>query len=106
MLEFDRLKESKKFWNSLRSLNNEKEPDYISCISPQSWVEHFKKVRTADTDPSYPPDDTSEGPLDYEISDEELDDASGVLKNGKKCGIDLISYEILKCIRDFSPKLL
>ena len=106
MLEFDRLKESKKFWDSLRSLNNEKEPDYISCISPQSWVDHFKKVRTADTDPSYPPDDTSEGPLDYEISDEELDDASGVLKNGKKCGIDLISYEILKCIRDFSPKLL
>ena len=106
MLEFDRSRESKKFWNSLKKLNNEREPDYISCISKQSWIDHFKKIRTADVDPSYPPDDTSEGPLDFDISEEELDDSSGVLKNGKKCGIDLISYEILKCIRDYNPKLL
>ena len=77
-------------WNSLKKLNNEQEADYISCISQQSWVDHFKKVRTADNDPSYPLDDINDGPLDYEISDEELDDASGVLKNWKKSGIDMI----------------
>ena len=106
MLQYDRQRESKKFWNSLKKLNNEKEIDYVSYISQQSWIDHFKKVRTTENDPKYPPDDTDDGPLDYEISDEELDDASGVLKNGKKCGIDMISYEILKCIRDYNSKLL
>ena len=106
MLEHDRLRESKKLWNSLKKLNNEKEIDYVSYISQQSWIDHFKKVRTADNDPNYPPDDTDDGPLDYDISNEELDDASGILKNGKKCGIDLVSYEMLKCIRDYNPRLL
>ena len=106
MLEYDRLRESKKFWNSLKRLNNEREPDYVSCISKESWVDHFRKIRTTDINPTYPPDDTSEGPLDFEISEEELDDSSYVLKNGKKCGIDLISYEILKCIREYNPQLL
>ena len=106
MLHFDRLKDSKRFWISLKKLNNEKEADYISCISHDSWVHHFQKVRTAEKDPVYPPDDVNEGPLDYEISLEELDDASGVLKNGKKWGADLISYEMLKCIKDYNPNLL
>ena len=44
--------------------------------------------------------------FDYEISLEELDEASGVLRNGKKCGIDLISYEMLKCIHDYNSNLL
>ena len=106
MLEFDRQRECKKFWNSLKRLNNEKETDYVSCISQHSWINHFEKVRRTDKDPVYPPDDMNEGPLDYEISEEELDEASAILKNGKKCGIDLISYEMLKCIRDYNPKLL
>ena len=106
MLQYDQQRESKRFWNSLKKLNNEKEVDYVSCISQQSWIDHFKKVRTSDSEPNYPPDDTDDGPLDYEISEEELDDSSGVLKNGKKCGIDLISYEMLKCIRDYNPQLL
>ena len=67
MLQFDQQKESKKFWNALRKLNNGKEMDYISCISHDSWVEHFEGVRRVDNGPSYPPDDTNDGPLDYEI---------------------------------------
>ena len=106
MLQFDRLKESKKFWISLRKLNNEKEADYISCISHDSWVGHFQKIRCTDNEPEYPPDDENEGPLDYEISLDELEGASGVLKNGKMCGIDLISYEMLKCILEYNSNLL
>ena len=106
MLKFDQQKESKKFWTSLKKLNNEKEADYISCISHDSWVNHFRKIRTSDRDPVYPPDDENEGPLDYEISLEELDDSSGVLKNGKKWGADLVSYEMLKCIKEYNPRLL
>ena len=106
MLQFDRMRESKKFWDSLKKLNNEKEVDYISCISQDSWVNHFQKIRRADKDPSYPPDDENEGPLDYEISLEELNKAKGVLKKGKKWGADLISYEMLKCILEYKSSLL
>ena len=90
----------------MKKLNNEKKADYISCISHDSWVNHFRKIRTSDRDPVYPPDDENEGPLDYEISLEELNDSSGVLKNGKKWGADLVSYEMLKCIKEYNPRLL
>ena len=80
--------------------------DYVSCISEQSWTEHFKKIRRTDVEPNYPPDFETPGPLDYSISLEELKDAEGALKNGKASGIDLISYEMLKCIIEFNTNIL
>ena len=80
--------------------------DYVSWISEQSWTEHFKKIRQTDIEPNYPPDFETPGPLDYSISLEELKDAEGVLKNGKASGIDLISYEMLKCIIEYNPNIL
>ena len=106
MKQFNSQNESKKFWNSLRKLNKEREMDYVSCISQSSWIEHFKKVRRTHTDPIYPPDFEESGPLDYLISLEELKNAEGVLKNGKASGIDLISYEMLKCIIAYNPNIL
>ena len=79
-MQFNGQNESKKFWNSLRKLNKEQEMDYVSCISEQSWTEHFKKIRQTDIEPNYPPDFETPGPLDYSISLEELKDAEGVLK--------------------------
>ena len=61
MLEFDRGKECKKFWDSLKRLNNEKELDYVSCISQHSWMNHFEKIRGAEEEPVYPADDLHEG---------------------------------------------
>ena len=106
MLEFDRMKESKKFWLSLNKLNREKEVDYVSYISHESWVDHFQKVRRADNDPNYPPDDDTDGPLDYGITLEELNKAKNILKNGKKWGVDLISYEMLKCVLEYNPSII
>ena len=106
MMNFNSQNESKKFWNSLRKLNKEQEMDYVSCISEQSWTEHFKKIRRTDVEPTYPPDFVDPGPLDYLISLEELKDVEGVLKNGKASGIDLISYEMLKCIIAYNPNIL
>ena len=80
--------------------------DYVSCISQESWIEHFKKVRRIENEPIYPPDFEVSGPLDYLITLEELKDAEGVLKNGKASGIDLISYEMLKCIIAYNPNIL
>ena len=106
MMYFNSQNESKKFWNSLKKLNKEQEMDYVSCISEQSWTEHFKKVRKTEVEPSYPPDFETPGPLDYLISLEELKNVEGVLKNGKASGIDLISYEMLKCIIEYNPNIL
>ena len=106
MLRFNNLNKSKKFWNSLKRLNTEKEVDYVSCISQQSWIEHFKKVRRTDTEPIYPPDFNEPGPMDYLITLKELKAVVGVLKNGRASGIDLISYEILKCIIEYDPNIL
>ena len=106
MLKFNRQNESKKFWNSLKRLNKEQEMDYVSCISQQSWIEHFKKIRRAEEEPIYPPDFEEPGPLDYPITLEELEEVDGVLKNGKASGIDLISYEILKCIITHNPDII
>ena len=106
MLKLSRQNESKKFWNSLKKLNKEQEMDYVSCISQESWIEHFKKVRRTENEPIYPPDFEVSGPLDYLITLKELKDAEGVLKNGKASGIDLISYEMLKCIIAYNPNIL
>ena len=57
-------------------------------------------------EPTYPPDFVDPGPLDYLISLEELKGVEGVLKNGKASGIDLISYEMLKCIIAYNPNIL
>ena len=106
MLKSNRQHESKKFWNSLKRLNKEQEMDYVSCISQQSWIEHFKKIRRAEEEPIYPPDFEEPGPLDYPITLDELEEVYGVLKNGKASGIDLISYESLKCIITHNPDII
>ena len=106
ILRFDRQREIKKFWKSLKSLGNDREMDYINCISENSWTSYFERVKGTENGPVYPPDDTSEGPLDYEITLEELTDAKGVLKNGKASAIDLISYEMLKCVIEYDAKIL
>ena len=87
-------------------MNKEQEMDYVSCISQQSWIEHFKKIRKTEIEPNYPPDFEESGPLDYLITLEELKDVEGVLKNGKASGIDLLSYEILKCIIAHIPDIV
>ena len=98
--------DSKRFWQSLNRLSDGKKPDFISKISPKSWIEHFEKIRNNENEPNYPPDSAEEGPLDYEITLDELLEASKILKKGKASGSDMISYEMLKCILEVKPLLL
>ena len=46
------------------------------------------------------------GPLDFEITLDELQNASYVLKSGKSTEKDFISNEMLKCIVEKYPKVL
>ena len=57
MLQFVHLKESEKFWISLRKLTNGKQVDYVNFISLESWITHFQTVWRAQKDPNYPPDE-------------------------------------------------
>ena len=79
--------------------------DYVSNISMTRWVEHFKKVLVGNTNPTYPSDCTDTGPLDYPITSEELKDCAYILKNGKACGIDSISNEMLCCVMETNPNI-
>ena len=78
----------------------------MSSISEHSWINHFEGIRGGGNEPVYPPDSTEDGPLDYEITSQELLDATTILKNGKACGIDMISYEMLKCVIEHNPAIL
>ena len=101
------MNESKKIWNTLNKLDNEKGiSNYVSSISEHSWINHFEGIRGGGNEPVYPPDSTEDGPLDYEITSQELLDATTILKNGKACGIDMISYEMLKCVIEHNPAIL
>ena len=72
----------------------------------RKWTEHFKKVLVSKNDPIYPQDCTDTGPLDYPITLDELKYASYILKNGKACGIDSISNEMLRCVMEINPNTL
>ena len=97
----------KMFWKSLDKLgNNKNKNDCIEKISLESWREHFKSTYFDEQEPLYPPNCKNEGPLDYEITIEELLKAQYVLKNGKASGIDMISNEMLNCILKKHPYVL
>ena len=80
---------------------------FKDCISGNRWTQHFKKVlRDEGGEMNYPEDSLELGPLDYNISGEELDDASYVLKPDKSSGYDSLSNEMIKCLLKTHPDLL
>ena len=101
-------KSQKHFWKLLDKLDGPRVEDmFKDCISGDRWNHHFKKVlRDEGGEHSYPEDSLEEGPLDYEMSGEELDDASYVLKPDKSSGYDSLSNEMIKCLLSTNPDLL
>ena len=100
-------REGKKFWKSLKKLDNSKSDEtFISTISAESWINQFKETLISSKEPVYPTNSTQQGPLDHDITLEELKKASYILKNGKACGIDKIPNEMLKCIFEIKPEIL
>ena len=53
---------------------------------------------------SLPISDGEEGPRDYEITTEEMMDASHILKTGKSPGLDNITYEMINCALQYYPQ--
>ena len=90
------MKNSRSFWKILNKLNvktNENIPK--KGISRTRWKNHFESLFTAKTKTDIPPSPTESGRLDFEITPEELEKASYILRPMKSTGIDGISNEMI-----------
>ena len=90
-------KDGKIFWKLLDKME-QKEDDTIfkANISAEKWVTYFKSIFHDPSKSSKLPQNNAEiGPLDFEISKEELEACAYILRNGKSPGYDSISYEVI-----------
>ena len=71
----------------------------LSKISGERWTSHLKSIFTSTRDNMcFPSDSLTQGPLDYEISVDELLIASHILKPNKASGHDSISNDMIGCL--------
>ena len=99
-------KQGKAFWKYLDKLSNKQTTNYVKNIPLSRWQKYFENILCDKQIVTYPQDCQEGGPLDYEITSEELNDASYILRNGKATGLDMISNEMLKCILETNPQVL
>ena len=99
--------DSKKFWKLLDKLKAKDQNDlFIERMGTHKLKTSFESILRGQNDPKCPPDSKEQGPLDAEITMEELKNGSYVLKPGKATGPDPISYEMLACIIEKHPNIL
>ena len=99
--------DSKKFWKLLDKLKGEDQNEiFIERMGARKIKTAFESILRAKNDPVCPPDSKENGPLDTEITLEELKNGSYVLRPGKATGPDPISYEMLECIIEKKPNVL
>ena len=99
--------DSKKFWKLLDKLKAEDHNEiFIERMGARKVKTAFESILRAKNDPVCPPDSMEKGPLDTEITLEELKNGSYVLRPGKSTGPDPISYEMLECIIEKQPNVL
>ena len=98
--------DQKVFWKLLDKIHS-KPKHFANSIPGIKWENHFKSVlQTRRTNLVYPEDSRVEGPLDYEITMEELIKASYVLKPNKSSGRDSITNEMISSLIDVNPGIL
>ena len=86
---------------------NSKNDLFKNSISGERWNDHFKRILRDNTgEINYPPNSSEIGPLDEEITIEELSKASYTLKPNKSSGYDMISNEMILCMLEVQPQLL
>ena len=79
---------------------------FIERMGSHKVKTSFESILRSKKDPICPPDSKERGPLDAEITLDELKKGSYVLKPGKATGPDPISYEMLDCIIEKQSKML
>ena len=99
---------SRFFWKLLDKLNTKTSENlFKSGISGKRWKSHFQELFSQNVDDTPIPDPPSTtGPLDYEITPEELEDASYILRNGKSTGKDGVLNEMIRCLLNTHPDII
>jgi hypothetical protein len=88
--------EIKQFWKLLNKLDLEKSNRNISTdINPKEWMDHYTNLLQGATNGKIPDNTAESGPLDYEVTIEEIMDARGILKPGKATGVDIVNNEMI-----------
>ena len=99
--------DSKKFWKLLDKLKAEDSNEiFVERMGSHKIKTAFESILRDKNNPTCPPDSMEKGPLDSEITIEELKKGSYVLRPGKSTGPDPISYEMLECIVEKQPNIL
>ena len=99
-------KNSRFFWKLLHKLNTKtNESKFKKGISASRWKAHFQKLFTKNDNSDIPNSPSSIGPLDYDITLEELENASYILRPGKSTGKDSVSNEMIRCFLKTHPDI-
>ena len=90
----------KDYWNII---NNKKQSTHcMDKVNPNLFYEHFQKLNSGAPEPcdfSYV-QDSPDGPLNSEITENKVKTCINLLKNGKASGGDHVVNEFWKCLRD------
>jgi hypothetical protein len=96
----------KQFWKLLNKLDldNMNTKNAAAEITAREWNNHYTDLLQSATKGAIPDNTAKSGPLDYEITIEEMLEATGILKPGKATGIDIINNEmVLEALKQY-PK--
>ena len=89
-------KSQRDFWKLLDKLKEK--PKKVSYVSHKTLTNHFKSLLNPKEALSKPSRCNEKGPLDYEITLEELELATNSLQPGKAVGIDNLINEMILCL--------
>ena len=89
--------EIKQFWKLLNKLDLDKAStsDAANDISSAEWMNHYTNLLQGAAKGKIPDNSSEHGPLDHEISIDEMMEARGILKPGKATGIDTVNNEMI-----------
>ena len=89
--------EIKQFWKLLNKLDFDKAStsNVANDVSSSEWMKHYTNLLQGETKGKIPDNTAEHGPLDQEITVDELMKAKGILKPGKATGIDTVNNEMI-----------
>ena len=96
-MHLTKSRDTKLFWKLLKKLDdNHSTKNPASNLSMDEWVNHYTELlQGSSSNSAYPNNKNEAGPLDYDITLEELQEAKSILKPGKATSFDLINNEMI-----------